>query len=97
MTLKGIEDLKKKLQKLDGTKRVPLPEILTPEFISEHTRFASVEEMFNSSDFKIDSVEDFKNIPDDAWDRYISSESSFASWGEMLSAANAIWIKKQLR
>lgn len=105
MQLKGFDEFSKKLKRISdnaqrlersGPQSVPLTEILNPQFVSSHTRFADVDSLFKESGFKIDSQEDLKAIPDDEWDQFIRRETTFASWKEMLSVAGAQWAKKQL-
>lgn len=94
--LKPLEDLARRARELDGQRNVPLPELLTPGFMSNCSRFTSAQELFNSSGFKLDSPEDFKAIPDSEWDAFIGSNTSYASWENMLSAATGEWVKRQL-
>jgi hypothetical protein len=61
-----------------------LAELLSPEFVSSHTKFANADEMFESSGFKIESQDDFSAIPDAEWDEFIRSISSFSDWQSML-------------
>lgn len=101
--IKGLDNLEKKLgklaknaAKLDGQHNVPVAELLTPAFISQHTQFASADELFEQSGFKIESQEDFSAIPDEDWDKYIRSVSNLNSWQAMLSKAGEVWITKQM-
>lgn len=103
MKIEGLDGLSKKLDKLaksakglDGTHTVSMTDILTSNFISEHTRFANANELFEASGFKCDSQEDFEAIPEDELDKFIQSESSFGSWKDMLGAAGRAWTIKKL-
>ncbi|OOE81419.1 hypothetical protein BZG72_11170 [Salinivibrio sp. PR6] len=99
----GMDSLQKKLKKmadgareLDGQHQVAIPDLLTESFLAKHTKFTNAQELFDNSGFKIDSPEDFKAIPDDEWDQYISSVSSFESWNEMLQSATAEYAKRKM-
>jgi hypothetical protein len=101
--IKGLDELSKKLdtlaknaEELDGTHTVSMTDLLTPGFISEHTRFADADELFEASGFKCDSQADFEAIPEDELDKFIQSESSFDSWQDMLGAAGQAWAVKKL-
>jgi hypothetical protein len=101
--INGLEELQRKLdglaQKagaLDGQHNVPVSELLTDSFVSQHTSYSSADEMFKASGFKIETQEDFAAIPDADWDNYIRSISSFAGWQSMLVAAGQEWAKRQL-
>lgn len=93
---KQMDTLSKNVKALDGSHEIPLPELLTPEFLQKHTRVSSHTELIEKSGFKVESAEDFKAIPDEEWDAYIRSISSFKSWHEMLSEAGKAWAMKKL-
>jgi hypothetical protein len=103
MTVKGLDeltrtlgDLAKRAKKLDGTRTVPLEELLTPEFVRAHTRFQDAEGLITASGFKVDSASDFKAIPDEEWNAFIRSASDFADWDSMLGAALKEWTARKL-
>lgn len=91
-----LDDLAKKAEELDGKHNVPVSELLTDSFISQHTSFSSADEMFKESGFKTETQEDFAAIPDIEWNNYIRSVSSFDGWQSMLSAAGQEWAKRKL-
>lgn len=93
---KKLDQLAKNAKGLDGTHSVSLTDVLTPAFVSRHTRFSDAEQLFEAGGFSANSQEEFEAIPEDKLDRFISSESSFGSWKEMLSAAGAAWAKGKL-
>ena len=102
LKITGLDGLTKKLGEIErkakavNGQKVPMTELLTPEFVARHTKFASADEMFDASGFKVETQEDFAAIPDDKWDEYIRSISSFASWQEMLARAGEQWAAKKL-
>ena len=93
---KQLDDLANKTGELDGQHNVPMNELLTPEFVSKHTRFPNADEMFGASGFKIDTREEFAAIPDDKWDEFIRSISSFSDWSAMLGEASNEFTAKKL-
>ena len=99
----GLRELERKLknigdraQKLQGLTNVPLPELLTSEFLKTCSRFSSVTEMFNASGFVITNADNFKAVADERWDEFIRQNTSFADWNELLGAAAKDWTKDQL-
>lgn len=94
--LKPLEDLARRAKGLDGQHQVSVADLLTPEFLSQCSRFRSADELFESSGFKVQSTEDFAAIPDAEWDTFISGNTSFANWQEMLDAAVKEWTIRQL-
>jgi hypothetical protein len=95
--LRPLKELARKLGELDGQQQnIPLPELLTPAFLASCSRFGAAEEMFNASGFHIESADDFKAIPDAEWDEFISKNTSYSSWREMLKEAVGQRVKAQL-
>lgn len=91
-----LDHMAKVAEELEGTQTVLMTELLSPEFVSSHTKFANAEEMFEASGFKIESQDDFAAIPDAEWDEFIRSISSFSDWQSMLSEAGSAWAAKKL-
>ncbi|MCW8275239.1 hypothetical protein IMF27_05615 [Pseudomonas sp. PCH199] len=103
MPIKGFDALTQRLKQLaedaeafDGTHSVPLSEALTHSFLSEHSRFTSADDFLAAGGFELESVDDFKAMPEEMLDAYVQSETSFSSWKEMLGAAMQLWTKKRL-
>ena len=103
LKIEGLDELQKKLGEiakkadaLDGEHNIPVAELLTDSFVSQHTSFSSAKEMFKASGFKVENQEDFSTIPDVDWDNYIRSISNFDDWQNMLVAAGQEWTKRQL-
>lgn len=91
-----LGDLAKNAAALDGEHSIPVSELLTDGFIAKHTSFSSSDAMFEASGFKIENQEDFAAIPDDEWDTFIRSISSFDDWKGMLGAAGQEWAVRKL-
>jgi hypothetical protein len=100
--IRGIENLRKKLEDLEkranslGGLQILVSELLSPSFVSKHTRFSSAEELFEAGGFKVETEEDLAAIPDDLWDLYIQSVSEFKNWQAMLDEAIKEWAMKGL-
>lgn len=91
-----LQKLLDRAQELQAQQTVSLDKILTDDFVSEHTKFSTANELFEGSGFKLESVEDFYAIPDDEWDAYIAKVSTFENWLEMQKAAALEYMKSQL-
>lgn len=96
MPSKGFDAVRKKLKKLEEVKQVSFGELFNPAFMSSNTDFQSIEEMFERSGFKCDSMEDIAAIPDDEWDAFVSANTLFASWNDMRELAFGQFLKKSL-
>jgi hypothetical protein len=88
------DDLKRKVNALPKT--VSFPDLFNPDFMRRHTRVPTIEALFEVGGFDVNSMEDLKAIPDDAWEANIRAHTSFQSWEEMQQVAGAEWIKKKL-
>ena len=100
----GLEEISKKLdnladsaKKLHGTHEVPIADMLTPEFMGEHTRFANIDEFFDTGGFQVNNTEDFQDIPTEKLDEFVRSASGFESWQAMTAEAGKAWALKQLK
>lgn len=92
----NLKQLQKNLEKISETTQVTLVELMPSQFISNCSRFNSLEEFFEASGFKIDSQEDFAAIPDDEWDIFIKENTTYENWSEMQQAAAAEYFKSAL-
>jgi len=75
---------------------VPFSELFPPGFMARYTNFTSFDDLLAKSGFKIDTIEDFANIPDTAWDAFIASSTRFANWEEMQKKAFEEYAQRKL-
>jgi hypothetical protein len=91
-----LERLKRNAERLDGEHAVSFEELFSDAFMRRHTRFPSMQAMFDASPFKIASQADFDAIPDNEWDRYVRSSTTFPNWKDMMQAAGAAYVERKL-
>lgn len=91
-----LEDLSRRAESVSGNHNVPIPELLTRDFLSRCSRFSSADEMFEASGFKIELPEDFAAIPDAERDAFVRTNTTYASWDAMLSEAGGEWTARRL-
>lgn len=92
----GVDALKRKMEALSNIKQVSFAELFPPEFMESHTDFSSISDMADASGFKIESAEDFKAIPDDEWDAFISARTQFESWADMQQTAFQQFLQRKM-
>ena len=92
-----LNDMAHRTESVSRNHSVPLPELLTPDFLRRCSRFQSAEEMFEASGFKVESAEDFAAIPDAEWDEFVRAHTSFPSWEAMLGKAGGEWATRRLK
>ncbi|MFA6008500.1 MAG: hypothetical protein WC799_00850 [Desulfobacteraceae bacterium] len=91
---KKVDKMMKTLEEIEGN--VSIEDLLNPEFMRKTTKFTSHNEMFSISGFKVENIQDIKDIPKDKWDEFISSNSSFESWDAMLEQSIDEWGARKL-
>lgn len=98
--IEGFEELADQLEELsdspDVDQDVPMEELFTDGFMATNTEFDSISEFFEESPWTIKSEEDFHNIAEDEFDRYVDKHTGFSSWEAMLSAAAREWLTRQI-
>ncbi len=91
------KNLSRKLEEIESKNgSAPLREVINQDFLSKHTRFISLDEMFRASGFKVDNQQDLEALPKEELDLFIRSISTFESWKVMLNEAGMEWMKKIL-
>ncbi|MFB9157442.1 hypothetical protein [Chromobacterium violaceum] len=89
----GLKKLSENIKEIERNNQIKLSDLMNSQFISSHSNFSSLEELFDASGFKIESVEDFKAIPDDELNDFIGKNTTFQSWKEMEQSAVLIYMK----
>ena len=85
--LKGLDQLEKNVSELSGTSSIPLGDLMNPGFISSCSQYSNLEELIEASGFKVETEEDFAAIPDQEWEQFIQTNTSYEGWIEMKDAA----------
>ena len=101
--IEGVRDLQRKLEALERTAEatgdkpeIPLAELFPPDFLRKHTRFVSLDDMLQQSGFKIESLEDFDDIPADERNGFVTRHTQFSNWEQMVQVAAAEWALRKL-
>lgn len=69
---------------------------MNPSFISNCSQYLDFEELIKASGFKVESEEDLAAIPDQDWEQFIQTNTSYESWIEMQQAAGINYVKAKL-
>jgi hypothetical protein len=83
------KDIEARLKRVSGEHKVPFRELFPPSFMRQHSELPNIEALFMAGGYSLGSDEDFAKIPDEDWERLITSHTSFASWKEMMETAGA--------
>jgi hypothetical protein len=93
---KKLNELQRKAEALNGEHQVSFSELFNASFMHRHTSFESLEVLIEAGGFKVETMDDFKAIPDQKWDQHIAKTTKFSNWQEMMNEAGSEWGKKQL-
>lgn len=85
-----------RLEKIDGTHKVPAIELFSPDFMKTHSSFPDFEAMVKASGFEEQILDDFSKVLVGEWDDYISKNTKFSDWEEMKNTAAEEWTIKEL-
>lgn len=103
MKMNGFDKLSKELSRLEKNaenlskkESVTFSELFNRKFLSKHSSFTSFDDLAEKSPFTINNEEDFKAIPDDEWEKFITESTDFSSWDDMQSEAHTAWIEHNL-
>ena len=91
---RNLNQLQKNIESLQG--EVSFSELFPPGFMARYTTFTSFDDLLAKSGFKVETRDDFANIPDAAWDAYIASSTHFANWEAMKQKAVEEYAQRKL-
>jgi len=81
----------------NATGQVSLPDLFPASFMQAHTKFGTLDAMVTASQLVKDdatSEEPAAALQGEVWSQFVASNSTFSSWGEMMSAAATERLKK---
>ena len=91
-----VDQLSENAQSVAGTHEYSFTEVFSDEFMIEHTNFSTIDEFLLSSPEKISNAEEFEKADESILDVFVSEQTKFDTWKEMMSAAAQILIMKKL-
>lgn len=90
---KKLDKAAKQVQDLEGTRSIPLEELLTKNFLDKYTNFNSLDELLEK--YSINNDEDLENNIE-LLDSEVKNNSNFSSWHEMLETATLKYCEEQI-
>lgn len=91
---KDLKKMQKAAEDMEGSQSVPFSELFPDSFLRKHTKFSSYEEFSNQEILtKYPSLE---AIPDDEMDEFVSLNTNFPNWEEMLGTATTAYVSRKL-
>lgn len=94
--LSALRKLSENLKRIEPQQEIPITHILSDSFIQSKTPFSSLNDLFEKGGFNVETKEDLEAIPDEDLNSFISENSEYSTFKEMISAAGAIYMKNML-
>ena len=91
--INSLDDLSRKAKSISGENEVSFDELFPVSFMKKYTKFNSIDEFEEQSDFDFTDIE---NIDDAALDHYVSIHTNFSKWDDMLAEAGEQWTIRKL-
>ncbi|MEX5367430.1 hypothetical protein WCE00_10735 [Acinetobacter haemolyticus] len=92
----GLKKLSENAKKLAGQKEVSFGEIFNEGFIRANTNFENIDDLFMKAGFKVETKEDFENIPQEEIDSFVRENTKFDSFTNLHQEAFEAYVKKNL-
>ena len=74
-----------------------IPQLLSDDFVSAHSQFASCAELLAHGGFTEQDLNDKDFLDGAAWNAYVSTSTDFESWKDMKQGAGKAMVTSQLR
>lgn len=91
-----LDQLSENAQSVSGTHEYSFKEVFSDEFMIENTNFSTIDEFLLSSPEKISNAEEFEKADESILDIFVSEQTKFDNWKDMMSSAAQILIMKKL-
>lgn len=91
-----LDQLSENAQSVSGTHEYSFKEVFSDGFMIEHTNFSTIDEFLLSSPEKISNAEEFEKADESILDIFVSEQTKFDNWKDMMSSAAQILIMKKL-
>lgn len=102
--IKGLDKLQRDLNKMERDinqlfkqNSVSFEELFTERFMKKNTNVVDFDNFLKDGGFHVESEADFEAIPENEFDAYVSKNTKFSSWEEMLGAATEYYLDSKLR
>lgn len=91
-----IKQLSKNAQAVSGTHKYSFDEIFSEKFMCENSNFSSIEDFLKSSPENISTAEELEKADETILDIFVSNQTKFSSWKEMLAEAQKALLISRL-
>ena len=75
---------------------VDFADLFDKSFMRKYTNYRTFEKFLQGGKFRIESQQDFEDLPEERMDKHVEKTTRFGSWKEMIDFATDIYARKQL-
>lgn len=93
---KYLKNIEKNAKELEKTTSVSFDVLFNSKFMQKYTSFSTFDELLKAGNYVVNSKEDFEAIPDNEFDKHISTCTKFDNWKDMLNTATNEYVTKKL-
>jgi len=106
LQIQGLGDLNRKLKKIQDkiastaqevSGEVSFEVLFNQGFMDKHSKFSTIDELFNHGGLRISSQQEFENIETGVLDKLVQENTEFSSWQSMYQKAANEYITKEFR
>lgn len=94
--IRNLTKLSNKAENLSGENTYSFDTIFSEDFMSKYTNFDSISEFLKSSPEAISNAEEFDKADETILDAFVSEQTIFSTWEEMMGKAGEDLIIRQL-
>lgn len=87
----GLKKLQKNLDEIKGEHAVPITDLMTDGFVSQHSNFNNFQALIDASEVKYP-----EEIGNDVFSKFVSTHTTFSSWDDMKKTAGTEYVKRKL-
>ncbi len=87
----GLKKLQQNIDALSGQHEVKLADLLTDNFVRKHSDFQTLQALIDAS-----GIKNTENIGNESFSMFVSINTNFDSWEEMVKVATAEYVKRKL-
>ncbi|MDQ8951733.1 hypothetical protein RFH42_02005 [Acinetobacter rudis] len=92
----GLNKLVKNVESFARKDSTTLGEIISEEFLKEHTCFESINDLFKKAGFDVQTEDDLKAVPQEELDIFVKKNTKFASFAELQQYAVSAFLRTQI-
>lgn len=91
-----FKEMARAAEELNGEHQVSLDDLFSEEFMNNNTRYDSLDDFFDAAGFKIESQQDFDDLPEDELDAKVQELTKYQSWDDFKHEAIAHYTFSKL-